>query len=476
MVNVILIALMLAFLVAGLVFSRRIRLTEYTSYRSRGSFSQILFSLLATLLGAWMFFGLSAVGYEAGILGYVIGAGFSFGLVILALLVPRIKRAMILENADTMDDFFGARYGKVAQTAVSLINLSFFLAVLAAQFIAMTLFLGLFSNLEDNLLFCVAVATVLLYTSAAGFKGVLFTDIWQFWIITATILIVFFVLSSNVDLANVASLNSKYFNATGYGSGFLLGVLVLFPFSFLVRTDFWQRVACAKDIRSVQRGLYACAPIILLFYIVMTTIGIYARADLGDKAKPDTSGLVLFLQTIGYSEAEPTTAATLFVAVFSIGLLMALFSTIDTNLNVVSVAISKLLRRSDWSRFEQETPDKVSGPRTAVESSLLLTARVVTVVLGLLGVVVAWAIPDIVNLMVGAASMLLVFIPSVYATVKWGARNVLPATVSIIAGYAAFLAAFVLVNPKIAFLPGVCVSFMAYFLLRLLCRRNGRNA
>ena len=85
MVNVILIALMLAFVVAGLVFSRRIRLTEYTSYRSRGSLSQILFSLLATLLGAWMFFGLSAVGYEAGVLGYVIGAGFSLGLLILAL-------------------------------------------------------------------------------------------------------------------------------------------------------------------------------------------------------------------------------------------------------------------------------------------------------------------------------------------------------------------------------------------------------
>ena len=60
----------------------------------------------------------------------------------------------------------------------------------------------------------------------------------------------------------------------------------------------------------------------------------------------------------------------------SLGVFAALLSTADTNLNVVSIAISKLVRGKDWKRFEDETADKFEGRRSAEETSILNTTRV----------------------------------------------------------------------------------------------------
>ena len=421
-----------------------------------------------------MFFGLSAIGYEAGILGYVIGVGYAIGLLILGYFVPRIKKAMSLENCDTMDDFLGSRYGHVAQIATVIINLSFFLAVLAAQFLAMTAFLGIFITLDSDLLFYAAVAVVLMYTALAGFKGVLFTDVWQFWIVGFCVLVIFVVLTINANWTNLGTLESHYFNATGYGTGFLVGVLLFFPLTLLVRTDLWQRIASANAEQTAQRAFYACAPILLVFYVLMTTIGLYARASLGPGVSADISGLTLFLETVGYTRTSASFLPNLFVAILALGVFAALLSTIDTNLNVISVALSKAIRRNEWARFERETPDKISGSRTDLENGLLTTARIVTLVVGILGLIVAWLIPDIVNLLVGAASMLLVFMPAVLATLFLGSRYAAAASLSIVAGYVTFLIFFFLGEPKTAFLPGVGASILCYFTIRFLYPHQSR--
>ena len=98
MITVVVIIALVVCLVGALSVAKGIRLTEYTSNRRRSGLFHVIFTLLGTLVGGWMFFGLSAIGYEAGIVGYFVGIGYAIGLIILAIFARRIKQAADRQN------------------------------------------------------------------------------------------------------------------------------------------------------------------------------------------------------------------------------------------------------------------------------------------------------------------------------------------------------------------------------------------
>ena len=463
MISLILILALLALLIYAILVGRNIRLSEFASYRGRASQGQIALSLLSSLLGGWMFFGLSAIGYEAGIVGYVVGIAYCTGLLLLAKAAPRIKRAIDNTRSDTMDEYVGHIYGRPAQIAVSAINLFFFLAVLAAQFIALAAFLSIFAQFERHEIFYVAAMVVIVYTAAAGFKGVLFTDVWQFWIIAVSVLGFSVVALSTVDLGHILeTLPPKHLTGTAYGTVFLVGTILFLPATMLVRTDLWQRIASARDIRSVQKALIITTPVLLLFYVLLTNLGIFARAYLEPGMRPDTTGLTFILVVLQGLEGQITvTAVNGLILLFSLGILAALLSTIDTNLNVVSVALSKLFAARSWRAFE--LGGESQGQHSMAESRALLSTRIITAVIGVLGVIVARILPDIVDLIVSAGAILLVFVPSAIGALRgwrvahWGALG------SVTCGYLAFLVVTALIkNPKVSFVPGVVTAAIVY--------------
>ncbi len=475
MVTLVVIAALIACLIGSLIISRGIRLTEYTSNRNRSEFSHILFTILGSLVGGWMFFGLCAIGYEAGVAGIVIGIAYCIGLILLGFAIPKIKAVMQSENCDTMDDFVGIRYGKIAQLCVTVINLIFFMAILAAQFIALSAFLRVFAEIESIWSFYIAVFVVLAYTALAGFKGVLFTDKWQFYILSVSAVVIFIILTLNADFSAVKALDPSYFNATGYGVAFPIAVLLFFSPSILVRTDLWQRIAAAKDAKKAQRAFFISGPVLLIFYILLTFVGIYGRVALGEGARPDTSGFVHFLSIMrGSSEGTLSFGANVFLSILALGVFSALLSTADTNLNVVSVAISKLLKRKDWKKFEDETLDKVTGPRTEIENKLLNTTRVVAVVLGIASLLVAKAVPNIVNLIVAGASAIMVFLPGVLMALFKEKRNTIATISSIVCGFVVLLVLLPRA-PKVAFMPAALIAVITYFIVALFCRDNNTS-
>lgn len=475
MVTIVVIIALITCLIGSLIISRSIRLTEYTSNRNRTEFSHILFTILGSLVGGWMFFGLCAIGYEAGVAGFVIGIAYCMGLVLLGSAIPKIKEVMQSENCDTMDDFVGVRYGKVAQFCVTVINLILFLAILAAQFIAMAAFLKVFAEIESSWSFYIAIFVVIIYTALAGFKGVLFTDKWQFYILTISAVVIFILLTLKADWSAIGALGPQYFNGTGYGIAFPIAILVFFSPSILVRTDLWQRISAAKDVQKAQRAFFISAPVLLIFYIILTMVGIYGRAALGAGVQADTSGFVHFLNIIrNSSEGTFTFGANIFLSILALGVFAALLSTADTNLNVISVAISKLIKHKDWIRFETETKDKIQGQRTELEQKLLSSMRIIAIVLGILSIGVAKAIPDIVNLIVAGASAIMVFLPGVLMALFKGKRKTGATISSIICGFAILLLLLPRM-PKIAFIPATLLAFIIYFVVAPFCHDNNTS-
>jgi Na+/proline symporter len=126
-------------------------------------------------------------------------------------------------NSDTLDDYIGTKYGKYSQACVTFVNLIFFLAVLAAQFTALTAFLKVFTEIESTWTYYIAILVVIFYTSLAGFKGVLYTDKWQFYILSMSAIIIFSLLTMNSDWQNISSLDANYFD---WGFSFFSSIVI----------------------------------------------------------------------------------------------------------------------------------------------------------------------------------------------------------------------------------------------------------
>lgn len=463
MITVVVIIALVVCLVAALSVAKGIRLTEYTSNRRRSGLFHVVFTLLGTLVGGWMFFGLSAIGYEAGIVGYFVGLGYAIGLIILAIFARRIKQAADKHHCDTIDDLIGARFGRPGQIITVILNMMIFLAILAAQFVAMSAFLVVFTDIQSQAAFYIAAAVVIIYTAASGFKGVLLTDFWQFIILSISAISIFLLLTVKRDPAAISSLDPKYFTGMGYGAAFVIGVVFLFPLTLLCRSDMWQRISSAKDHKVARNAFYITAPILLIFYLILTTIGIYARAGLGPGQRADISGFVHFLNIVRATNF-PGWASQLFLSVMALGVFAALLSTADSYINIVAVSVSKVLRRRSWTEFEANVD--AEGEASANEQTILRNTRALAVVFGVLAVILAKALPNIVDLIVAAASVLMVLLPVVLVAIfsKKERQRTPQAVASLIAGLLAFIFFFFkLSNPKTAFLPGAAIAFLVYY-------------
>lgn len=97
--------------------------------------------------------------------------------------------------------------------------------------------------------------------------------------------------------------------------------------------------------------------------------------------------------------------------------------------------------------------------------------RILAVVFGVLAVLLAKAIPDIVDLIVGAASVLMIFLPAVLHALFTREERQRPWLVApgLLLGLAVFLVFFFpLGKEKIAFIPAATVSGLSYAVARVL--------
>jgi len=436
-------------------------LEEYTSNRGRTGALSIAFTVLGTCVGGWMFFGVVAIGYEAGVVGYMLGLVYFLGLLLLGLFAPAIKNAMVATQSDTLDDFLYKRFGRSVQVAVATVNICAFVAFLASQFIALGDFLKVFSGLDLGLAIWIGAVIVISYTAISGYKGVLRTDIIQFCVVLAASVFMVVFLFRDVSVVQVSRLPASLFTGLGYGSPFLIGAMVFLTPSFLVRSDLWQRIASARGAKSARLGFLISAPIMLVMYVIFTSIGIGARAVLGEGQQAALSGLEWFVRAAG-SEAVMIPVA---IAVF-----LAVLSTADSYLNIVAVGLVKVIRCKDWDEYER------SGS-VAISKRLIRWTSLMTVIVGILGIAMWRLLPSIVDLVLASASGLLVLAPALVLGFFSKRRPSGPAFWSIVVGAITIVTVMCVGgNPKTAFVPGVIVSVAVCVLGWVFTRKKKETA
>ena len=430
---------MLIFLFVGIRATRRVSVRDFENNSARTTCPQLVMSILASLLGGFMFFGVTALAFEAGVVAMLIGIGYSIGLLAMSALTPSVFLKMHGTNSPTLDSVIAAKFGPSVQAIVVLVNFTFFIAVLAAQFLVFNQVADSFGwqdyGVAAYLLF---TFVVVIYSACSGYKGVLKTDQIQlvFVCISVVAILIHLIVPATSDWWE--ELPYSHFTGLAEGPLFLVGVLIFFPLTVLARTDIWQRIGSAPSPRVARRALIIVAMILPFFYFAFTAIGMFVASQ-ESGTHPTKVFLDLILSTLNYG----STYNKLVGSILILGISAALVSTIDTNLNVVSVALGRMKERM------------TNRPAS------LIDYRVIVISIGTLGAIAPFFVEDLVNLIVSAATILLLILPLTILSIV-GSSDVthsirLGASVGLAIGYVCCMYFLLFGDPKTAFLPSSVV-------------------
>lgn len=436
----------------GLWKSKGIDIEGFIASKNSFGFWAILLSLVATIVGGGMFFGVGQAGYEAGIVGYIIGACYIAGFVLLGLAIPKIRKLFENKKYLSMIDMVDGEYRSPrTTTAFAVVNFFIFFFVLAAQFLVLGTFLNFFAGIKLTyaiLLVAMVVAglNIIIYSVVGGIKKDIVTDIFQMIMVIIGSLLLITILFKPGAWASISTLPATYFTGLGYGPVFLIAAIIFFIPLIFVRFDFWQRIIAAKNKKVARNAFFVAGPVTFIFYFIFTTIGMYAKSSGIPDAKIATLGIITeSFSGVGY-------------VVIILAFLAAVMSTADTALNVASISFARLFKRKKWAKY-LETKEH--------NKELLKFVKLSAVVIGLCSVIVAYVIPNIVDLLVASFSALLILTPATFALLFAKKPNANAAFYSITVGFIVFIG-LILFIPKEAFVVGVLVSILTYFVVNKL--------
>lgn len=412
----------------------------------------IFLSTVGTIVGGGMFLAVGQIGYEAGITGIVIGVSYLVGLSLLAVFAPALRKALAQHDCVTLIDLLETSYSKRVATLFSAVSACMYFFLLAGQFVALYEFAHYAESLTSAVwvpwaLVALGGTSMLLYPVIGGLRKDISTDVFQVvLVIGATVGLMWLFLDDPHASGMWTTLPAEHLSGVGnsergYGPLFLVGVLVFVPGLFLVRNDMWQRIGAAKSARHLRLVFVSAGACSCLFYIAFTLIGMWAL-DSGIPS-PKTATLDMIVR----SSPGPWVLGLMIGALFA-----AVLSSADTFVNNASGFLTRIARPFDWARMRDDANNR----------KLLVWSRCFAFLIVLVGATLAWVSRDIVDLLVAAFSLLLIFLPTVLGTFLPAWRRESAAYYGSWAGLLLFGVLFFAWSPKLAFAPAVLVAILVY--------------
>ena len=347
-------------------------------------------SAAATDIGGGFSIAMGGLGFTLGVSGSWMIAVSGLSIVMVSfLMVPKVKRWSDRVKGLTTGDLFAARFDRKTGTlAAVVIGLSWFTFV-GGQIIAGGKLLQVTLNMNLTLAVLVSGAVILAYTTMGGLKAVIYTDVFQMLILM--IGIVFIAVPIRLIEVGGWSVMAQQFSSkdstkhlldwSAVGWRQMLGwFFAIFPVWF-ISIAAMQRIVAARDVKTAQRGFFLTGiPIEWpLFAIGSTMIGLFARYLIPDLTDPELATPMIIMQLL------PAGIAGLVIAAY----IAAVMSSADSCL-MGPVAI---FTNDIYKRYIK--PD-------STELHLVRVARYATLILGILAIVTAYLIPNVLDLILYA--------------------------------------------------------------------------
>lgn len=347
-------------------------------------------TIFASSIGGGTTFGISEKAF-AGNIAYSYGLllAIPVDLLIAAYIVPRIIKHY---GAETTGDIMASYYGTAGRYIAGFAAIAVSIGLVAAQISVSGRIFQYILDVDYIQGVIISYGIIIIYTTIGGLRSVLFTNLLQFFaiIIAIPIVSIFGIAEIGVEnfIAKVPAEKVSFLNNYDLVVGTLsatLGftVMNLFP-------NFIQRALINKNATETTKAIYIKSVIYALFLVFVTLNGLVAYVIYPEQ--PSSLALPFLIDHI-----IPTGVQGVVV----VGLLAAVMSTADSDLNVTSVSLVKDFLSSMLQIKSQQ--------------KLLFIARVANVLLGSLAIIIALSFSSVVDLVIFVAGF-------------WGPAIIVPLT------------------------------------------------
>lgn len=338
----------------------------------------------ATGESAWLLLGLTGFIYATGLSGIWTGVGCLLGITTAwVVLAKKFRREADKYNALTMPEYFAARFPAKATTIRVLsttIIVFFFVFYVGAQFAGAGKTIFQTFGLDPLWGMIISAAVILAYATFGGFISVVAVDTLQSilmltTLIVAPVLILVKVLASPVSLSQAfAAAGPGFGSLTGGMAGFAAGLMIFnnlaWFFGYLGgQPQLNARFMAMKDERNVRSGRNIAVVWTLFAYGGVVIIGLGAQVLFGPNAVSDSEMILPFV----LNRMFPGWLAALLLA----GAVAAMISTAESMLLIAATSISEDVYKG------------IIRKGCAKDRTLLRISRVATLVIGVLGLVMA---------------------------------------------------------------------------------------
>lgn len=347
-------------------------------------------STAATDLGGGFSIAMGGLGFTIGIAGsWLIAVSALSILMVSFLMVPKVKRWSDKVSGLTTGDMFEARFDRRTGTLAAIVVGIAWFTFVGGQIIAGGKLLQV--TLDMDLTFAVMLAggIILAYTALGGLKAVIYTDVFQMFVLMIGILFI----AVPIGLWQVGGIGAlvEHFEASpetaslvDWGAVTWLQLtnwfFAIFPVWF-ISIAAMQRIVAARDEQTARRAFFLTGVPIEwpLFAVGSTLIGLIARMLIPELEDPELATPMIIMELL------PAGIAGVVIAAY----IAAVMSSADSCL-IGPVAI-----------FTNDIYKKRLRP-AASDADLVRVARMATLVLGVLAIGTAYLIPNVLDLILYA--------------------------------------------------------------------------
>ncbi|WP_372366831.1 sodium:solute symporter [Candidatus Uabimicrobium sp. HlEnr_7] len=413
---------------------------------------------VATLVSTWYggIFGISEFTEYYGLGAWLVQGIFWYIIyAVFALFIAEKIRSMPFY---TIPDILENNYGKKAAFVGGIFT--YIMVNPAPYLLSLGILIAYFSPLTLVESIIISTCLCIIYTYLAGFRGVVYTDLFQFmWMFLA--FIVLFYLAYNewggIEFLQ-KNLPETHLQITG---GMSTGVILVWAGLacwVFVDPNFYQRCAAAKNPKTAKHGILTCIAFWLVFDIVAIGSAMYGFAALsaGELSIPPGNNKYMYLALADHLMSSPLKG--LFVA----GIVSTIMSTADSFLFVAAVNIS---RDYYWRYLNREASDE----------KVVVATRIAILITAVFSAALAIALPKVTQLWyalgnIGLSALLISMLRTFYGK-KHGGHAAL-ASMFAGAAVACLWLLFGLIHMKNGFpvyplgveplYPGLLLSYLAY--------------
>ncbi len=408
-----LIGLLLYFAILLFAVSREKKNQNVLDYFFAGR-SLPFWALSITFIASWWGAG-SAI--ETANLGYQdgIGAFWYYGVpVLLATLFmmlgsKRIRRIGYL----TQGHMITARYSSSVAKILSFMILIFMSITAATQMVGVGKFFGEYLGMSYEVAVFVGTGIVLVYSLLGGFRGVVLTDVIQFFLLLISAVLIFVIAYMKSGGWEAIAMVAEQRGKVGYmdfGAGMekYLMYVITFGLAWCVAANIWQRISATKDDGEALKMTGMSFIVFVPLYLIVVLTGM---AGLALYADLPAGGIVT---AIVMDHMHPILGAVVFI-----GISAAIMSTMDSLINTAAMTLT----------LDVVNTDKME------EKSKLRLSRYATLGITIFGLIVALQIRSILELSWLAADIITTgaFVPLVMGFI-WKRGNTKGAMASMIIG------------------------------------------